>query len=164
MDALDDVFGRRSLADDDVEVGFDFVAQHADGVGGQLAIDVSVLTNDVDDFFARGHVDFKGVVAQTFKLCLRNLRVVAVTHEYAPVLQALDVLPSDSHADSIDFNPRLVGGLLDGSLDGFDSVEDIGHDASFHTCGYGFAVSQDFDFSVLGFAAHDAGHFGCADV
>ena len=76
----------------------------------------------------------------------------------------VDVLPSDSHADSIDFNPRLVGGLLDGSLDGFDSVEDVGHDASFHTCGYGFAVSQDFDFSVLGFAAHNAGHFSCADV
>ena len=113
-----------------MEVGFDFIAQHANGVGGQFTIDVGVLTDDVDDFLARGHIDFKGVVAQVFQFGLGDFGVVVVAHHYASVLQALDVLAGDAHADAVDFDARLVGGLLDGGLDGLDGVENVGDDAS----------------------------------
>ena len=164
LDAMDDVLGRRGLSDDDMEVGFNLIPQHSHRVGGQLAIDIGVLTNDIDDFLARRHVDLKGVVAQTLQFSLRDFGLVVVAHQNATVLQTLDVLTGDAHADTVDFDARLVRGLLDRRLDGLDGVEDIGDHATTHTCGYGLAVPQDFNFSFVGLPAHDTSHFGGADV
>ena len=49
-----------------MEVGLNLAAQHAHGVASQLAVDVGVLADDVDDFLTGHHVDFVGVVAQLF--------------------------------------------------------------------------------------------------
>ena len=108
LDAFHDVFGRRGLTDNDMEVGFDFVAQHTHGIGGQLSVDVGVLPDDVYDFLTRSHVDFKCVVAQAFQFGLGDFGLVVVAHQHAAVLQTLDVLTSDADADAVDFHARLV--------------------------------------------------------
>ena len=164
-DALVDVLGRGHLAGDDVEVGFQANAAHADGVLDALfVVHSEFLRNHVQDFFPGLHHELVHVLDEGFDVVLADFRFEVLPGDESAVLQTLDVLPRDAHVHQSDLGPHLLLGLLHGLLDGCHRAVDVGHDAARHAHRFTSAVAEQFNLAKLIFLTNEAGNFRGSDV
>ena len=162
--ALDVVAGR-DLAGDDVEVGFQTAAGHADRVGDALLhVHRVFLGNDVEDLVAGGQDELVHVADQPVDIALADLFLSVVPHQHAAVLEALDVLAGNAYLDDVDLDAGGGFGLLPGFVDGPDGFFDVAHDAAHDAFGGDFGGAENFQTAVAVASRHQGADFRGADI
>ena len=96
------------MACDDVEVGFQSHARHANGILDALfVVHREFLGNDMQDFLPRLHHQLVHVFYQRLDVRLVDLCLQILPSDEASVLQTFDVLPRDAHIDQSDLGPTF---------------------------------------------------------
>ena len=163
LDAAVHVLRRAHEPGDDVHVGLQPDAAHADGVGhAVLAVHDELLRQHVEDLAVGGHRDVLGVLQQAEHVVAVNL--ATRDRDHAAALEALDVVARDADDDRLDLDARGVLGLGDGLLHGLDGLVDVDDDAAVEAFGLGHADAADVDAVEVVGRRHDGADLGGADV
>ncbi len=163
LDAAVDVLGRRDQAGDDVDVGLEPDAAHADRVGDAvLAVDDELLGQHVQDLAVGRHGHVLGVLQQAEHVVAVDL--AARDRDHAAALEALDVVAGDADDDRLGLDARGVLGRRDRLFDGLDGLVDVDDDAAVEPFGLGDADAADVDPPEVVGARDDGADLGGADV
>ena len=164
-DALVDVLGCGHLACDDVEVGFQTHARHANGILDALfVVHRELLGDDMQDFLSRLHHQFVHVFNQCLDVRLVDLCLQILSSDEAAVLETFDVLTCDADIDQSDLGSHFLLSFLYGLLNGGHRAVDVGHDASRHAHRFTSAVAEQLNFAKLIFLTNEAGNLCGSDV
>ena len=165
VDALHDVLRRGDGAGDDVRLGFQADAHHADGVlDAALLVDDELLRDDVQDLAVHGDHDGLGRVDDAVHVFLGDLAVLAGDGNDAAGVDALDVAPGHAGVHPVHLAARHELRRLDGVLDGLHGGLDVDDDAPAQAAGGRGAHADDLQLSGLVELADDGADLRRADV
>ena len=128
LHALDDVLRRAVGAGDDVHLGFEPHARHADRIADAfLAVDDEFLRQHVQNLLVGGDRDRLGRVDHVLDIAVRDLLVA--DRDDAVGVEAAHVAAGDAGVDRVDLAAGHQLGLFDRALDRLHGRLDIDHHA-----------------------------------
>ncbi len=163
--ALVNVAGGSHLTGNDVEIGLEPNARHADRVfNALLVVHDEFLRKHMDDPVTGRERELVHVQDQPVQVLLADFLFKAVAVNDAAVLHALDVLAGNANVHLADINVGLVGCIGNRRFDGHYGFIDIGHHTAQNAKGVGLAQANHFNFAVLVLAGDDCAYFRRADI
>src|SRR5262249_33490011 len=160
--ALDDVLRRGQRRGDDVHLGLEAHAGHAERLADAVLLgDDVLLRQDVDDLAGHRDRDRLGALDDAREVAVADLLVL--DGDGAVRVQALDVAAGDAGEHSGDLAAGHVLGFLDRPLDRLDGGVDVDHHA-LADAARGRGADADHVEAVVGHLPDDRGDLGGADV
>lgn len=149
----------------DVEISFEFAAQHADRVEHAfLLIDVVVLQDGVDEPVLVGNVDFLGAGFDVLDVFVVDLFAVFRDLGNAAVIERLDVGAGDGNPDAADLGIGFFLGFGDGFANALNRAGEVDDLAFADAGGLAFADSKDAESAVGAGFADNSADFRGADL
>ena len=163
LHALDDVLRRALGARDDVDLGLEPHARHADGLADAvLRVDDEFLRQDVQDLLVRRDRD--GTRGVDHALDVARHHFLVADRDDAVRVEAAHVAAGDACEDRMDLAAGHQLGFLDRALDRLHGRVDVDDDAALQAARRMRAHAHDFDDSLGGQLADDRHDFRRADV
>ncbi len=147
-DAAERVLNAGLDAVDDVEIGFEFVAEHADRVEDTfLFIDVVVLEDGVNEPILVGNADLLRTGFDILNVFLVDFAAVLRDLGNAAIVEGLDVGPGDGDPDAADLGVGFLLGFGDGFANTLDRSAEVDDLALADPGGFAFTDAQDAEGS-----------------
>ncbi len=160
---LDDVLGRAVGAGDDVHLGLEPHARHADRIADPLlAVDDEFLRQHVQDALVGGDRHRLGGIDHVLDVTVRDLAVA--DRDHAMGVEATYVAAGDAGVDGVDLAVRHQLGFLDRALDRLHGRFDIHHHALLQPARGLTSQTDHLDGAVRSDLAHERDHLGGADI
>ncbi len=161
--ALDDVLDGGETAGDDMHLGLEPHAEHAERVlDTVLVVDDEFLGKHVEDLLVHGDVDGAGGVDHPGHVGRRPFLVL--DRDDAARVDALDVAARDAHVDRIDLHAGHELGILDRFLDRLHGAVDVHDHAFFQSVRGADPDADDIDLPPVFYFAHDGADLGRPEV
>ena len=116
------------------------------------------------NFFSRQHRQFMYLINQAVNIFFTNYFLRIIPADVIAVLYASDVLPSNTHYHIIYFISGISLRFLYRLLYGLDGLRNIVYNTSVHTQTFGFANTQNFQFTIFIFPAYHGNNLCCPDI
>ncbi len=160
-----DVLDAGQLTHHDVEGGLQTSAVHAPGLlDVTLAIHFVLLRQDVDDFFTGHHGKLVDVFGQAVQIGILNHLLRIFAGDVIRMLQAANMLPSNTHGDGFDVQTGTLLCELHRFFDGLNRLGDVDHHTALDTQTRCRTVPNDFNFTKFIVASDEGDNFGGSDV
>ena len=159
------VVGSRNLTGNNVEVGFQTNAGHTNWIRNPLLIIHRIfLWNNVQNLVARRQYQLEHIADQPVDIPAADFGMIRIPGKDAAVLQALDVLPGDTHVHHLEGLPGSTLRHVHRFSNGLNSLFNIRHYAAQYALGGDFAKAQYLNFAMLIPTARDGTDFCCPDI
>ncbi len=146
----------------DVEIDFEAIADHADGVvDAGLLVEDELLREEMDDLAVGRQRDGAGAIDGGADFFAGDLAHARAEADAATAVQAADVGSADGDDAALDGGFGDVFGEGGGLVDGFDGGADFGDDSFARALGVDDAVAAIAEGSVVQLGDEDAGLASC---
>ena len=118
----------------------------------------------MNDLFSRKHRNFEHILNDGINILVRDFFLKTVSCFHAPVLKTSDVLSCNTYIHHLDVCSRFVSRFLHRNLYRLYCFFNVRNHSSCYADGFGFAHSQNFNFSKFIHAPYNGTNFCCSNI
>ena len=148
LHATDRVLNARPHTVDDVEIRFEFLAEHAHGV--ENAVNVIMLDDGMEEGVLRGNAHLPCVDFHVLNVLLVHFVAIFRQHDTTAIIETLDVGSGDADIDAADHDVAFCLSVDHGFVHAFHRCFEIDDLALAHTTRWRLAHAKNLDCAVLG--------------